>query len=102
MISKAFYDTAGKLEAVHALLIDYTANRFIEQKLIETNKHMHLLIEASDLGALDYDIDRDLNKVNQYTCDMVGVSLDFFDNSRHFWRGLIYPEDRADVEKRLH
>ncbi|WP_161158010.1 sensor domain-containing diguanylate cyclase [Vibrio eleionomae] len=98
MISQAFFDQTGELDSVHALLIDNTMNRSVEQKLKQTNQQMRILLEASDLGTWDYDVVHDINKVNQYSCRMIGVDMELFDSSRHYWRGLIHPADRSAVE----
>ena len=101
MISKAFFEQ-GHLDAVHALLIDYTAKRFMEQKLREANQQMRILLEASDLATWDYDVANDHLSVNQYCYDMLGIEPDLFGSSRHFWHSLIHPADRTKMDQAFH
>lgn len=98
MLSKAFYQQ-GKLDAVHALLIDYTAKRFMEQKLRDTNQQMRLLLEASDLATWDYNVVEDHLTVNKYCCDMLGLEPDLFNSSHHFWFSLLHPADRENEQR---
>lgn len=101
MISKAFFDNDGKLLSVHALLTDHTNNRYVEQKLTDTNQQMRLLLEASSLGTWDWNISADTSKVNQRWCEMIGLDYEMFDSSSQFWWQLVHPADKARLEQEL-
>ncbi|TVL35990.1 sensor domain-containing diguanylate cyclase [Shewanella xiamenensis] len=101
LISKAFFDTGGKLETVHALLTDHTASKYIEQKITDTNQQMRLLLEASNLGTWDWNILTDVSKVNQRWCEMIGLDYEMFDSSSQFWRQLVHPADKNRLQQEL-
>lgn len=101
LLSKAFFSADGKLDTIHALLIDHTSNRYIEQKLTTANQQLRLLLEASALGTWDWNIPNDVNKVNQRWCDMLGIEHEYFDASYQFWRMLIHPADLKRLEAEL-
>jgi len=101
LITKAFFSDDGKLDAVHAMLIDHTANKYIEQKLTDTNQQMRLLLEASGLGTWDWHLPSDTNKVNQRWCEMIGVDYELFDSGSQFWRQLVHPADIGRIEQEL-
>ena len=101
LISRAFFAKDGRLDAIHAMLIDYTANRYIESKLTETNQQMRLLLDASGLGTWDWNIQSDVSKVNRRWCEMLGLDYELFDSSSLFWRQLIHPADQAGLDAEL-
>ena len=101
LISRAFFAKDGRLDAIHAMLIDHTANRYIESKLTETNQQMRLLLDASGLGTWDWNIQSDVSKVNRRWCEMLGLDYELFDSSSLFWRQLIHPADQAGLDAEL-
>lgn len=101
LISRAFFSSDGRLDAIHAMLIDHTANRYTETKLTETNQQMRLLLDASGLGTWDWNIQLDVSKVNRRWCEMLGLDYELFDNSSLFWRQLIHPADQAGLDAEL-
>ena len=101
LISRAFFTNDGRLDAIHAMLIDHTANRYTEVKLTETNQQMRLLLDASGLGTWDWNIQSDVSKVNRRWCEMLGLDYELFDSSSLFWRQLIHPADQAGLDAEL-
>lgn len=101
LLSNAFFGPDGKLDAIHAMMIDYTNNRYIEQKLTDTNNQMRLLLEASGLGTWDWNIVLDTNKVNRRWCEMLGMDVENFDASSRYWRQLVHPADLKRVSDEL-
>lgn len=101
LISRAFFTKDGRLDAIHAMLIDHTANRYTESKLTETNQQMRLLLDASGLGTWDWNIQSDVSKVNRRWCEMLGLDYELFDSSSLFWRQLIHPADHAGLDAEL-
>ncbi|MDP4946009.1 MAG: diguanylate cyclase [Alishewanella sp.] len=101
LITKAFFSSEGKLDMIHAMLIDHTLNRYTEQKLLETNQQMRLLLEASALGTWDWDVQLDVNKVNGRWCEIIGIDFDLVEPSSQYWRQLVHPADIQRVEQEL-
>ncbi|KXS35242.1 MAG: PAS/PAC and GAF sensor-containing diguanylate cyclase [Idiomarina sp. T82-3] len=101
LLSKSFYDPEGRLENIHAMLIDNTANRYFEKRLNEANQQMRLVLEASGLGTWDWNVPSDTNKVNQRWCELLGIDYANFDPSLYFWESLVHPADLKSVEREL-
>lgn len=101
MISKGIYDEQHELQAIQIMLLDNSQQQYLEQRLLETNERMRLLLEASDLGTWDWDIKKDVNKINQRWCQMLGLNVDDVDANSHFWRNKVHPADLARVQTEL-
>ncbi len=101
MLSKAFFDSDGKLRSIQAIITDNTSHKYMEDRLSETNKQMRLLIEASGLGTWDWNVLADSTKVNKRWCDILGVDNDFYDGTSQFWRERIHPADLSLVDRAL-
>ncbi len=99
--SKAFFNAAGKLEAIHAMLTDFTASKYLEQKLTEANQQMRLVLDASGLGTWDWDLQQDQLRVNRRWCEMLGLDFEQYDSSSQFWRSLVHPADIHRIEQEL-
>ncbi|MBM6551533.1 diguanylate cyclase [Marinomonas ostreistagni] len=101
LLSKAFYHTDGRLHTIQAIATDNTQQRYIENRLNEANRRMHLLLEASELGTWDYDAATESTSVNRRWCEIIGVEYEFYDGSNHFWQQRIHPADLAEVLQKL-
>lgn len=101
LISKAFFSSDGKLDAIHALLIDNTASKYVEQKLTQTNQQMRLLLDASGLGTWDWHLPSDKSKVNRRWCDMIGVDFELYDPSSQYWLSFVHPADNLRLKEEL-
>ncbi|WP_051275283.1 diguanylate cyclase [Aestuariibacter salexigens] len=101
MLSNATFNSRGNVINIQAFLFDTSEQKYIEDRLNETNQRMRLLLEASELGTWDWNITADVNQVNRKWCDMLGLSIEDFDTSVRFFRQLIHPADIQRVDKTL-
>lgn len=101
MISTANFKDDGVLFSVQAFLFDTSDQKYVEDKLNKTNMRMRLLLEASELGTWDWNLQADVNQVNKRWCDIVGLEYEYYDTSSRFFRQLIHPADYVHVEKML-
>lgn len=101
MISKGIYDEQQELQAIQIMLLDNSQQQYLEERLLETNERMRLLLEASELGTWDWDIEKDVNKINQRWCQMLGLNVDDVDANSSFWRNKVHPADLLRVEAEL-
>ncbi len=101
LISKAFFNTDGTLDAIHAMLVDHTTNRYVEQKLTQTNQQMRLLLDASGLGTWDWYLPSDKSKVNRRWCDMIGIDYELYDSSSQYWQSLVHPADALQLRDEI-
>ena len=101
MISTASFREDGTLLSVQAFLFDTSDQKFVEDKLNKTNSRMRLLLEASELGTWDWNLQADVNQVNKRWCDIVGLEYEYYDTSSRFFKQLIHPADFINVERKL-
>lgn len=100
-VSLGIFDKNNKLIAIDALLLENSQQKHLEKQLLTTNERLRLLLEASDLGTWDWDIENDINIVNKKWCDMLGLDVDFNDKSSVFWQKRIHPADAQLVKNAL-
>lgn len=101
MISTASFREDGSLLSVQAFLFDTSDQKFVEDKLNKTNSRMRLLLEASELGTWDWNLQADVNQVNKRWCEIVGLEYEYYDTSARFFKQLIHPADFINVDKKL-
>lgn len=93
MVSRGIFDD-GHLIAIQGLLLNNAEQKYLEQRILETNERMRLLLEASGLGTSDWDLQNDNMRVNNRMCDIVGMHPDSVDTSMMFWAQLVHPADK--------
>ncbi|CAM5215753.1 sensor domain-containing diguanylate cyclase [Alishewanella longhuensis] len=101
-VSLGIFDKDNRLIAIDALLLENSQQKHLEKQLLTTNERLRLLLEASDLGTWDWDIENDINIVNKKWCDMLGLDVDFNDKSSIFWQKRIHPADAQLVKTALY
>lgn len=101
-ISLGIFDSNNRLLAIDALLLENSEQKHLEKQLLTTHERLRLLLEASDLGTWDWDIENDINIVNKKWCDMLGLDVDFNDKSSIFWQKRIHPADAQAVKSALY
>ena len=101
MISTASFNDNGSLFSVQAFLFDTSDQKYVEDKLNETNQRMRLLLEASELGTWDWNLKADVNQVNRRWCEIVGIDYEYYDTSYRYSRQLIHPADLVQFEQHL-
>lgn len=93
LVSRGIFDQ-GQLVAVQGLLLNNAEQKYLEQRIMETNERMRLILEASGLGTSDWDLQNDNMRVNNRMCDIVGMHPDSVDTSMMFWAQLVHPADK--------
>ncbi|MEW9799102.1 diguanylate cyclase [Alteromonas sp. CYL-A6] len=101
MLSTATFNANGDLRTIQAFLFDTSDQKYIEDRLNETNQRMRLLLEASELGTWDWNMLADVNQVNSRWGEMLGLSIEDYDPSVRYFRQLIHPADVQQVERAL-
>ncbi len=101
MISTASFNDDGSLVSVQAFLFDTSDQKYVEDKLNETNQRMRLLLEASELGTWDWNLKANVNQVNKRWCEIVGIDYEYYDSSYRYTRQLIHPADLMQFEQHL-
>ena len=77
MISTASFNDDGSLVSVQAFLFDTSDQKYVEDKLNETNQRMRLLLEASELGTWDWNLKANVNQVNKRWCEIIGIDYEY-------------------------
>ncbi|GGF82061.1 sensor domain-containing diguanylate cyclase [Alteromonas lipolytica] len=93
LVSRGIFDN-NNLIAIQGLLFNNAEQKYLEQRILETNERMRLLLEASGLGTSDWDLQNDNMRVNNRMCDIVGMHPDSVDTSMMFWAQLVHPADK--------
>ena len=100
LVSRGIFDD-GNLIAIQGLLLNNAEQKYLEQRILETNERMRLLLEASGLGTSDWDLQNDNMRVNNRMCDIVGMHPDSVDTSMMFWAQLVHPADKERMQNAI-
>ena len=93
LVSRGIFEE-GQLIAVQGLLLNNAEQKYLEQRILETNERMRLILEASGLGTSDWDLRNDNMRVNNRMCDIVSMHPDSVDTSMMYWAQLVHPADK--------
>lgn len=93
LVSRAIFDNEN-LIAIQGLLLNNTEQKYLENRILDTNERMRLLLEASGLGTSDWDIENDTLRVNNRICHMLKLHPDSVDTQSMFWMQLVHPADK--------
>tara|TARA_Y100000766_G_scaffold55191_1_gene44780 strand:- start:520 stop:1662 length:1143 start_codon:yes stop_codon:yes gene_type:complete len=93
LVSRGIFEE-GQLIAVQGLLLNNAEQKYLEQRILETNERMRLILEASRLGTSDWNLSNDNMRVNNRMCDIVSMHPDSVDTSMMYWAQLVHPADK--------
>lgn len=80
---------------------DVTDRREREQELETARDRLELALEASNLGVYDWDIQTDEITFDERVAEMLGYSMDEFEQDLSFWTDRTHSDDLALVEANL-
>jgi len=100
LVSRGIFEE-GQLIAVQGLLLNNAEQKYLEQRILETNERMRLILEASGLGTSDWDLRNDNMRVNNRMCDIVSMHPDSVDTSMMYWAQLVHPADKERMRDAL-
>jgi len=90
-----------KGQVILALCRDITERRQAEQTLRESEERLKLVIEGSQQGFWDWNLETDEVKRNERWAEMLGYTLPEIDSSVRQWLDLVHPDDQAAAWKSL-
>jgi two-component system cell cycle sensor histidine kinase/response regulator CckA len=100
-ISTSILISAKRVVHVLALMNDVTEPRRSEEELRQSEERLKLVLEGSQQGFWDWNLETGEIKRNERWAEMLGYTLQEIDSSVQQWLSLIHPADRAAAQKSL-
>lgn len=94
-IGRGVYDDNGDLLWIDGVILDITAHKEQEQKLLESNERFRLVMKASGEAIIDWDIQNDVTVWGDSFQEIFGYDLSVYNNN--LWSANIHPEDKMWV-----
>ncbi len=98
-------DAAGRPERSMSVSANVTERRRAERELLEQQARMARILEGTDAGTWEVDIDSDETRYNERWAEIVGYTLEELGRTNgQTWRDLLHPDDlpKAMALKRAH
>ncbi len=100
-ISTSILISSDRVGHVLALMNDVTEPRRAEEELRQSEERLQLVLEGSQQGFWDWNLETGEVKRNELWAEMLGYTLQEIDSSVEQWLSLIHPADRAAAQKSL-
>ncbi|WP_051272610.1 PocR ligand-binding domain-containing protein [Fundidesulfovibrio putealis] len=94
-------DENGTVVGVLGIYEDITERKLADEALRESEERLESVLEGSQLGLWDWDIESNTVKRNIFWTQMLGYSQDAVNQSLSEWTDLIHPEDRGRAVKSI-
>jgi len=94
-------DETGAVVGVLGIYEDITERKLADQALRESEERLESVLEGSQLGLWDWDIESNKVQRNIFWTQLLGYSLDEVNQSLSDWTDLIHPEDRGRAVKSI-
>jgi len=88
-------DENGAVVGVLGIFEDITERKLADEALRESEERLESVMEGSQLGLWDWDIESNKVQRNIFWSQMLGYSQDEVNHSLSEWTDLIHPEDRG-------
>ena len=79
---------------VIAGFLDITKQKKAEQALLQSKEQLDLVLDSSELGVWDWNIDNQTMKINRYSADILCCSMATLNQSPKTWLDAIHPGDK--------
>ncbi len=94
-------DGEGNLEKIIHIATDITERKRAEESLRKSEERLKFVLEGSQLGFWDWNIETDEVIRNERSAEMLGYTLHEIEFSVKQWTDLHHPDDRAAVWKSI-
>ncbi|GGQ21946.1 EAL domain-containing protein [Shewanella litoralis] len=79
---------------VIAGFLDITKQKKAEQALLQSKEQLDLVLDSSELGVWDWDVDSQAMKINRYSADILCCSVAELNQTPKIWVDAIHPQDK--------
>ncbi|WMN06714.1 PAS domain S-box protein [Marivirga arenosa] len=93
------YDKDGKLIKFIAIESDITERKIQEERLTESEERLKFVLEASEIGYWDWNLETNKLTVNEKWFEMLGYSSSDFDPTIENWHSLVHKDDLIKLDK---
>ena len=95
------YDAHGQAQGVVTVIADITTRKLADQRLLESRDRLNRIIEATNAGTWEWDLDSGETRYNARWAEMLGYSLvELEPTTVETWMSLICPDDLAHAQAR--
>ncbi|KAF0233336.1 MAG: multi-sensor signal transduction histidine [Desulfovibrionaceae bacterium] len=94
-------DENGTVVGVLGIFEDITERKLADEALRESEERLESVMEGSQLGLWDWDIESNTVQRNIFWTQMLGYDQDAVNRGLSEWTDLIHPEDRAGAVKSI-
>lgn len=92
-------DAGGQAEYVSGLFFDRTEQKRLEEKLRQTEKEFHIVMDNIPAVLFKGGIDGSIDTFDDKIATLTGYPKEEFDSRRLIWTDLIFPEDLDQVKQ---
>lgn len=85
----------GSLRALIGVITDISQRRQLEETLVQNNEQLQFVLQGSQLGFWDWDMETGMVTRNERWAEMLGYTLREVELTVRQWTDLIHPDDRA-------
>ena len=87
--------------AISGSLIEYNAQKEIEQDLKKSEERLRMTLEVTQIGIWDWDLENDTWYASPIYYEMLGYEPQVGPSDRDEWLQRVHPEDREMVKKKI-
>jgi len=94
-------DNSGAVRGICGIATEITQRKLAEEALFESEERLAFVLDGSQLGFWDWDIETGTVKRNERWAEMLGYTLEEIEFSVNQWTDLHHPDDRAAAWKSI-
>jgi PAS domain S-box-containing protein len=101
VFSRPLINASGKIVGGIHVLFDITSHKQLEKQLRQNEHKLHLILEASEIGSWEWDINTNNVKWSKNLETIHGMTHGEFDGRFESFMNAVHPDDRENVQKTI-